>query len=177
MVVTLIGYRGCGKSSVGKELAEKLSWDFSDADEELERRAGKTIREIFAQDGEPVFRDLEEDVLADLVGRNRLVLAAGGGAVMRESTRNRVRQAGPVVWLTAAAETLYERIYKDDTTGERRPDLTDRGGLEEVQTLLAEREPVYREAATLVLDTEDKKLSEIVDELYERLQEREDFPS
>ncbi|MBD3675279.1 MAG: shikimate kinase [Planctomycetaceae bacterium] len=177
MVVTLIGYRGCGKSSVGRLLAQQLSWSFCDADVELETRAGKSIREIFATDGEDAFRDLEEETLADLVRRDRLVLAAGGGAVLRETTRTRFQDAGPVVWLTAPAETLYARIHADDTTGERRPDLTDRGGLEEVQTLLTQREPIYREAADLILETQGQELPEIVNELSRRLRGREDFPS
>jgi len=177
MIVTLIGYRGCGKSSVGRQLAAQLSWDFCDADEELELRAGKTIREIFAEEGEEFFRDLEEEILAEFVNRDRLVLAAGGGAVLRESTRLRVQQAGPVVWLTAAAETLFERIHTDQTTGERRPDLTDRGGMEEVQALLTQREPIYRKAASLILDTENRDLPRIVNELVEQLRAREDFPS
>ena len=123
MIVTLIGSRGCGKSSVGRLLADKLGWESADADVELEARAGKTIQQIFSEDGEAVFRDLEEQTCADLLLRTQLVLAAGGGAVLRESTRARIASAGPVIWLTATPETLYSRIYADETTAERRPDL------------------------------------------------------
>jgi len=173
MIVTLIGYRGSGKSSVGRLLAARLEWTFVDADVELESRAGKTIRQIFADDGENVFRDLEEGIIADLAARNQLILAAGGGAVLRVSTQDRLRAAGPVVWLTASAETLYQRIHTDETTGERRPDLTEKGGLSEVQTLLAEREPVYRQSASIIIDTEEKTMAEIVDAIWGELQNQE----
>jgi shikimate kinase len=175
MIVTLIGSRGCGKSSVGRLLANRLGWDFADADAELENRAGKSIQQIFADDGETAFRDLEEQAVADLLQRDRLVLAAGGGAVLREATRERIASAGPAVWLTASPETLYARIHADDTTADRRPDLTDRGGLEEVRTLLAQREPVYRDTANIVADTEHKTVEQIAGEIHEQLLQREEF--
>jgi len=175
MIVTLIGSRGCGKSSAGRVLASRIGWEFADADAELEARAGKSIQQIFADDGEAAFRDLEEQTVADLLQRERLVLAAGGGAVMRDATRGRIATAGPVIWLTASPETLYARIHADDTTAERRPDLTDRGGLEEVRALLAQREPVYRGTADIVIDTEQKTVAQIAGEIHEQLLQREEF--
>lgn len=175
MIVTLIGSRGCGKSSVGHLLANRLGWDYADADAELEARAGKSIQQIFAADGETAFRDLEEQTVADLLQGDRLVLAAGGGAVLRDSTRERIAAAGPVIWLTATPETLYSRIHADESTAERRPDLTDRGGLEEVRNLLARREPIYRETADIVIDTEQKSVELITKEIHEQLLQREEF--
>lgn len=175
MIVTLIGARGCGKSSVGRLLANRLGWDFADADAELETRAGKSIQQIFADDGETAFRDLESRTLADLLQGERLVLAAGGGAVLRESTRERIASAGLAVWLTASPEILHARIRSDNTTAERRPDLTDRGGLEEVRTLLDQRERIYRDTADVIVDTEHKPVEQIAAEIYEQLLQREEF--
>jgi shikimate kinase len=173
MVVTLIGYRGSGKSSVGRLLAERLKWSFRDADSELEKRARKTIRKIFAEDGEGLFRDLEEEVITDLLTQDQLVLATGGGAVLRKTTRKRLQSAGPVIWLTASAETLHQRINADATTGERRPDLTDQGGLQEIQSLLTERNPIYQQIASIVVDTEGKSVVEIIDAIWDALERKE----
>lgn len=172
MVVTLIGYRGCGKSSVGRSLAEHLGWECADSDEQIERDAGESIRRIFAHRGETAFRDLEEATIARLLERNQFVLAAGGGAVLRESTRRRMRSAGLVAWLTASPETLLERIANDATTAERRPDLTEQGGLDEISTLLEQRTPIYRETADLEIDTEELTIDEIVDRLVGEVSRR-----
>jgi shikimate kinase len=165
MIVILIGYRGSGKSSVGRLLAAALRIPFADADAEIERRAGKTIKQIFDDDGEGRFRDLEEETIRDLLERESLVLAAGGGAIMRERTRERIEAAGTTVWLHASAETLAERISGDTTTVARRPNLTAAGGLEEIRALAAEREPVYRAAADVTIDTEGRDPKSIAAEI------------
>jgi shikimate kinase len=154
MVITLIGYRGSGKTTLAAPLAKLLQCDWADADVEIERRAGKTIREIFQDEGEPVFRRWEREVIAELLTRPDLVLAAGGGAILEAEIRNRMRDAGPVVWLRASLETLLKRIESDPTTGERRPKLTAAGGRAEVESLLGLREPLYRECAHFILDVE-----------------------
>jgi len=94
MILTLIGYRATGKTTLGRLLAQRLGWDWIDADVEIERRADKSIGQIFADDGEPAFRDLEARVIADLCRRDRLVLAAGGGAPLRPESRMAMREAG-----------------------------------------------------------------------------------
>lgn len=154
MVITLIGYRGSGKSTLAAPLANCLSCDWVDADVEIERRAGKTIREIFAADGEPVFRQWEREVIAELLAEPDLVLAAGGGAILDAGTRARMRDAGMVVWLRASLETIQKRIESDPTTLARRPNLTASGGKAEVESLLAKREPLYRECAHYILDVD-----------------------
>jgi shikimate kinase len=174
MVVTLIGYRGCGKSSVGRLLAERLGWSCADADEEIERLSKQTIRQIFEERGELAFRDLEEQTIARLLEGDELILAAGGGAVLRESTRQRMKSAGPVVWLTASPETLFERIGNDDTTGQRRPDLTSQGGLAEIRSLLELRTPFYRSTADLQIETEGLSPDEIADNLVDGLSKRQE---
>jgi shikimate kinase len=168
MTLVLIGYRATGKTTLARLLAERLGWDWIDADVEIERRAGKSIARIFADDGEPAFRDLEADVIADLCQRPRLVLAAGGGAPMRAESRRAMRAAGTVVWLKANPRTIHARMSDDATTTTRRPNLTDKGGLEEIVGLLARREPVYRQSAHLEVDTEGKAPDEIATEILDR---------
>jgi shikimate kinase len=155
MILTLIGYRATGKSTVAKPLAERLGWSWIDADVELERRAGRTIREIFDTDGEPEFRRLERETLIDLLQRDRLVIAAGGGAVLNSATRQDFQDAGPVVWLKASVDTIEQRLYGDATTAKRRPDLTSTGGREEIERLLTQREPIYSDAASLIVQTDE----------------------
>jgi shikimate kinase len=169
MIVTLIGYRGSGKSSVAAPLAERLGCACVDADAEIERRAGRSIRAIFDESGEPAFRRLEKEVLAELLARKGLVIAAGGGAVLDEETRQAMQAAGPVVWLRAPATVLAERIAGDATTSGRRPDLTDRGGPAEITELLAARMPLYEACATHIVETHDRSLEAIVDEIVQRL--------
>lgn len=146
----LVGYRGSGKTTVGRALADRLGWAFLDADAVLEGRAGKTIRDIFAADGEAAFRDLESLVLADLVKHADTVVATGGGVVLREANRQLLTSHGFVAWLTADAPTLWTRIQGDPTTADRRPALAG-GGFEEVERLLAVREPLYRGVADVAI--------------------------
>jgi shikimate kinase len=169
MTLTLIGYRATGKTSLARSLAVALGWDAMDADDEIERRAGKSIKRIFEEDGEPAFRDLEAEVVADLCQKEKLVLAPGGGAPMRETSRKVMQQAGTVVWLRATPETILARMTGDATTAERRPDLTDRGGLQEIVDMLELRDPIYRETADFEVDTEQKTLAQITEEILERI--------
>jgi shikimate kinase len=170
MPLTLIGYRATGKTTVAKLLAERLGWEWIDADVEIERRAGKSIARIFAEEGEPAFRDLEAETIADLCQRSELVLAAGGGAPLRPESRQAMRQSGTVVWLTASPATIHRRMTGDATTAGRRPNLTAAGGLDEIVELLARREGVYRETGHFEVATEGKSPAQIADEIMARLQ-------
>jgi shikimate kinase len=149
-------------------LALRLGWDWADADVEIELRAGKSIQAIFADDGEPAFRELETVVVAELAQRERTVVALGGGAVLREENRSAIR-SGQVVWLQADVETILARIAADPTTADRRPNLTAVGGAAEVSRLLSERTPVYRQCADLTVDTEGKTLVQVTDEIINGL--------
>ncbi|NUQ61460.1 MAG: shikimate kinase [Pirellulales bacterium] len=169
MTLTLIGYRATGKTTLASLLAQRLGWDWIDADVQIERRAGKSIARIFAEDGEPAFRDLEAQVTAELCRSERLVLAAGGGAVLRAENRRAMREAGTVVWLKASPETIQARMTGDDTTAGRRPNLTSQGGLAEIVDLLARREAIYRETADFELDTDLKSPEELADAILDRL--------
>lgn len=154
MIISLIGYRGTGKSTIARPLADALGWTAIDADIELERRAGKTIRQIFADSGEPEFRRLERETLVALLQQERLVIAAGGGAILNAETRRDLKAAGPVIWLQCGIDTIEHRLFGDATTAERRPSLTGKGAREEIQELLAFREPLYRETSNFSVATD-----------------------
>jgi shikimate kinase len=167
--IALIGYRATGKTTIAQAIARRTGWDWVDADVEVELRAGKSIAAIFADDGEPAFRDLEAQVVAALCARERTVIALGGGAVLREDNRMAIHKCQAVVWLRASADVLAERIAQDPNTAQRRPNLTNHGGRTEIEVLLAQRQPFYRRCATLEVDTENKEPAEIADEIVAAL--------
>ena len=169
MRLSLIGYRGTGKTTVAAELSQQLAIPWQDADVEIERTADKSIAEIFADDGEPAFRDLESAVLKDLCQTADLILSVGGGAVLRAENRQILKQAGPVIWLQAKPDTIRKRMEADPLTGARRPNLTAAGSLNEVEKLLSERTPLYAETASLTIDTEGKSPAEIAAEILTAL--------
>lgn len=169
MRMILIGYRGCGKSTIGVALAERLQVPWVDADEYLETQAGRSIKDIFATDGEPTFRAMERACLVELLERDPLVLSAGGGAILNPQTREDFRIAGFVVWLMADVATIADRIAGDATTAARRPNLTAAGGIDEIRALLNVREPLYRETAHLTVATEGRSVTEIVDQIVAHL--------
>jgi len=158
----LIGPRGSGKSSVARALAPQMGWDWEDADRLLEARAGRTIRQIFADQGEPVFRQMESDILRELSTRKNLVIATGGGIILSSENRSILARTGVCVWLTADAETLHTRISGDPGSMESRPNLSG-GGLKEIQETLARRENLYRECAGLMLETASRTPEELAE--------------
>lgn len=153
-MITLIGYRASGKSSIAPKLARKLGWTWIDSDRVIEQQAGCSISEIFEQEGEAGFRKRESEVLAELLARDQLVLASGGGAVLAEQNRIRMKAAGPVVWLHVSAQMLAKRLSRDRSSGQNRPSLTGRPIAEEVAEVLAIREPLYRDCASIIVDAE-----------------------
>lgn len=168
--IVLIGYRGTGKSEVARLLAARLGWTAVDADDEIERRASKTIAKIFAEEGESRFRDLETAVVADLCARPEHVVALGGGAVVRKENQERIRaSSGIVVWLTASVATIATRLAADAATTSRRPPLTPLGGQSEIEALLAERAPIYQECATFVVDTDQRSPADVADQIVAHL--------
>jgi shikimate kinase len=169
MNLALIGYRGTGKSEVAQLLARRLAWSCVDADHEIERRAGKTIAAIFADDGEAAFRELESQVVGELTGRDQTVIALGGGAVVRPENRAAIQARAVVVWLTASPETLLRRIEADRVTAARRPNLTASGGITEIVATLAAREPIYRACANHTIDTEHRTPAEVADAILDEL--------
>jgi shikimate kinase len=150
--LVLIGPRGTGKSTVGRLVSQAAGRPFLDADRELERRAGRSIAAIFAEEGEAAFRDLEESTLRDLVGREGAVLATGGGVVIRGANRALLRGFGLVVWLTADPAVLAGRLARDAAV---RPSLTGLGTVAEVAAVVEARAPLYIATADAEIDTSD----------------------
>jgi shikimate kinase len=166
--IFLIGYRCTGKTTVARLLAEKLGWDWVDADIVLEARYGKSIRQIFAEEGEIGFRNKEEQIFAELCQLQRCVVATGGGVILRDVNRQRMRSAGKVVWLTADAHSIWERLQADPATAEKRPPLTV-GGLAEIEELLKIREPLYRACADFTISTAGQSTEEIAQQIADKL--------
>ena len=154
MSIALLGYRGSGKTTVGKRLADRLWQKFVDTDELVVRKAGVPIRDIFANQGEAAFREIESEVIAEASTLQDHVIALGGGAVLREENRRVLKEAGvKMIYLRCEPEELVRRIESDPASAETRPDLTELGGgIEEVRKVLAAREPVYRSVMTAELD-------------------------
>ncbi|MFQ5489563.1 MAG: shikimate kinase [Phycisphaerae bacterium] len=161
--IVLIGYRGCGKSTVGQRLAQRLGRPFVDTDELIEQEAGMSIADIFAAEGQVGFRGREVAVIERIARQTGQVIAVGGGAVTDPRNAQRLKAGGTLIWLTAPADVLWQRIERDSATYASRPDLTATGGLAEVRQVLADREPIYRALADLVLDTQGQSIEQIVE--------------
>lgn len=163
--VVLVGMMGSGKSTIGRRLGARLHVPFLDADHEIEiAHAGMTVSEIFAQHGEPYFRDGEARVIARLLEAGPSVIATGGGAFMREETRDRVRAKAVSIWLKADADVIMKRVRRRSD----RPLLQNADPEGTVSRLLGEREPVYRTADLTIL-SRDVPHDRIVDECIEAL--------
>jgi len=167
MEVGLIGYRGCGKSTVGKRLAARLSTAFIDTDPLIVQRAGKSIREIFQQDGEGAFRDLESLIVRQAIQTGNIVIAFGGGALDRDENRIAITEAGlKLIYLRCDSEELLRRIEADPQTAAARPHLTSHAGsLMEIQTVLARREPIWRSLLTAEIDVTRQTPEQVVDSI------------
>jgi shikimate kinase len=167
--LVLIGYRGCGKTAVGRVVAQRCGWAFVDTDERIVVAAGRTIRDIFAADGEPAFRQLESAVIAEVCRATHQVISVGGGAILSAQNRIRLRSAGACIWLTAPPAELFRRMQADPHDAATRPALTAAGGLAEVRHLLAQREPLYALLAQHVVDTTGRSVAEVADNILTRL--------
>lgn len=167
--VCLIGMRGAGKTTVGRELARLLELGFVDTDSEIERSVGRAIADIFAVEGEAAFRAREVVAIRDAVAQAPCVISVGGGAVCDPENVRRLRSCARVVWLRAPVNVLWERISADGASSRSRPSLTGQGGIEELQTLLSRREALYRACADVTLDTEARSPDALARELQARL--------
>ncbi|MCX7307680.1 MAG: shikimate kinase [Afipia sp.] len=164
--IVLVGMMGAGKSTIGRRLAARLHIPFLDADHEIEAaHAGMTIAEIFAAHGEPYFRDGEARVIARLLDGGPNVLATGGGAFMREETRNRIRQKGVSIWLDVEGDVILKRVKRRAD----RPLLQTADPAATIEKLIAERSPIYR-LADLTVASRDVVHDKIVDECLDALQ-------
>ncbi|HSH89201.1 MAG TPA: shikimate kinase [Ramlibacter sp.] len=147
--LTLVGLPGSGKSTVGRQLARRLGLPFTDSDHVIEQRLGCSIRDFFDREGEAAFRDVEEATLADLASTGTGVLATGGGAVLRPANRQRLRDAGPVIYLRSTPEEVFRRVRHDSN----RPLLQVKDPLGRLRALQEERDPLYRETAHFTIET------------------------
>jgi shikimate kinase len=150
-LIVLVGMPGGGKSTVGRHLSRQLGWRFVDSDIEIEKRIGCPIRAYFDSHGEAAFRDVEEEVLDQLVtgAQSPTVLATGGGAVLREANRDRLRRSGQVIYLRSTPEELFRRLRHD----KQRPLLQVNDPLRKLRELYQERDPLYRRTAHYVIET------------------------
>lgn len=165
--IVLVGMMGAGKSTIGRRLAGRLRLPFLDADIEIEAAAGMSIPDIFETHGEPHFRDGEARVIARLLDSGPAVLATGGGAFMREETRNRIRDKAVSIWLKADADIIMKRVKRRAD----RPLLQTDDPAATVSRLLEAREPVYQ-SADLTIWSRDVPHERIVDECIEALRAR-----
>ena len=162
MNIILIGYRGTGKSTLGRLLAARLGRDLVSTDAEIVKRAQRTIPEIVAQDGWEYFRDLESDICGELASRDQLVIDTGGGAILRAQNVEALKKNSTVVWLTASVETIAKRIGGDS----QRPSLTGTNSfIDEIQDVLRERTPKYQAAADHSIATDDQSINQLVETL------------
>jgi shikimate kinase len=158
--IALIGFMGTGKSSVGQMVAAQLHFTFLDTDHVIEARAGKTISEIFAGQGEPAFRELERNIVGELVSRKKTVISTGGGLPANPENLASLKTHSLVVCLWASAEKIWERVRSQT----HRPLLQEPDPLAKIRSLLANREPCYREADVL-LNTEMRSLKDVAQQV------------
>jgi shikimate kinase len=168
--IALIGFMGTGKTVVGKALAEKLGKEFIELDALIERKAGKTIPEIFQQDGEIAFRELEIEAAGEVSQKRNAVIACGGGVVLNKINIDRLKQECMIVYLTASPEVIMKRTSSDRN---ERPLLEGTDKASEVRRLLQFRKPFYERAAGITIDTSKLDVDSVVTRIIEKVKENE----
>lgn len=164
--IILIGFMGCGKSSVGIKLSYCLKRTIIDTDKWIEKKQRVTISEIFATKGEAAFRQMETDCLKELIETaNRQVISVGGGLPMKEENHQLLRQLGKVIYLKITPEAIYERL-KGDTT---RPLLQVEDPMARIRELLSYRGPIYEKCADVIIEVSDKSFEEILEQIEANL--------
>ncbi len=167
--IFLVGPMGAGKSTIGRQLAQSLGYEFQDSDQEIQRRTGVDIATIFEFEGEEGFRNRERTVIEELAQQDNIVLATGGGAVMVAENRQQLAARGLVIYLHCSPEQQYARTARD----RNRPLLDTADPQQTLKDLMAEREPVYRQVADMVVSTERRGTSSVVKEIRRRLEEED----
>jgi shikimate kinase len=170
--IALIGFMGTGKTVVGKLLAKKLGKQFVEMDRLIERRVGKPIPEIFQEDGEIAFRELEIDVTRDISKNRNSVIACGGGIVLNKINIDRLRESSIIIYLTASPEIILERTT---TTTNRRPLLDVPDPDLRIRELLEFRKPFYERAADITIDTSGLGIHAVADQIIDRVKKDESF--
>ena len=167
--IALLGFRGSGKTTVGRELAARYGGACVDTDETITARTGKSIATIFAEEGEGGFRRREHEAITRVVSAAPTVISVGGGAILDDRNVAALKTIASLVWLRAPAEVLWERISADPASADRRPALTGQPGFEEVARILAERQPHYERAADIIVDSSRGSPEEIAAEIATQL--------
>ncbi len=169
--IILIGPMGAGKSTIGRQLSNSLKLPFKDSDHEIVARTGASIPLIFEIEGEEGFRKRETTMLAELSALDGVILATGGGAVLKPENRQMLSSRGVVIYLYATLDQLFQRTSKD----RNRPLLQTENPRARLEEIMAERDPIYRDLADLVIHTDDRSVRSVVKEIVVRLQNLDKF--
>lgn len=163
--IVLVGFMGCGKSTVGREIGLQLNYPLVDTDCLIVESVGMGVAQIFSQHGENYFRDLETDLISQIHGKDctKQIISTGGGLPLREKNREWLRKLGYVVWLRASVDTVLERTGKSN----HRPLLDKVNPRGNIEKMLAERDPIYADVADLTINTDDLEISETVHGIIE----------
>ncbi len=172
--VALIGFMGVGKTVIGQALAKKLNWKFVELDSLIEQKAGKSIPEIFEQDGEIVFRELEIGVTKEVSQGENTVIACGGGIVLNQINIDRLRQKSRIVYLTASPSVILKRVASD---GEERPLLKVANPALTIHELLRFRRPFYERAAEIKINTSKLSVDAAAEQIIEKMKHDEGLHS
>lgn len=162
--IFLIGFMGCGKSTVAAKMQELYGMEICEMDQMIVHKAQMEIPEIFKQYGEEYFRDLESEILEEICLKSNQIVSCGGGVVLREQNRTLMKKNGDVVWLTAKPETILQRVSEDTN----RPLLQGKKSVSDIKRLMEERYLKYKDATKKVITTDGKSISDICQEILEK---------
>jgi shikimate kinase len=172
MNIILIGYRGAGKTTVGRRLAARLEMTFVDTDDLIEERQGAPISAIVKSHGWGHFRKLERSTIEDILKEDHLIIAPGGGAVLDTDNVEALRKNGFIIWLKADKQTLLKRMNHDPGTNTRRPTLTGKGTSDELKEVMSLREPIYERVSEIQIDTSDLDVETVVENILTVLKDK-----
>ncbi len=172
MNIVLIGYRGSGKSTVGRKLATRLKLRFVDIDDLIEERQGVPISDIVKSHGWGHFRKLERSAIEEISKEDRLIIAPGGGAVLDTENVEALRKNGFIIWLKAGKQTLLKRLSQDPWTNTQRPTLTGKETAEEFKEVMSLREPIYEKASEIQIDTSMIDIDTVVENVLTVLKDK-----
>ena len=165
MNLVLIGYRGSGKTTVGRRLADRLKMRFVDTDDLIEERQGNPVSDIVKSHGWGHFRKLERNTIEEISKEDHLIIAPGGGAVLDTDNVKALRENGFIIWLKADKQTLLKRMNQDPGTNTRRPTLTGKGTSEELKEVMSLREPIYKRVSEIQIDTSTLGVEAVVENI------------
>ena len=161
--IYLIGFMGCGKTSVSIAMNQLSGKNIVEVDDRIIAKEGRSINQIFAESGENYFRDLETEMLKELADEDNIIVSCGGGMVLREENRRLMKENGVIIWLDATPETILDRVKDDDS----RPNLKGKKNVKDIEALKNKRADAYAEAADIKVDTDGKTIREVAKEIYE----------